>query len=178
MKKLKLTIAGEVKIFDLPKNGEYKCEVEECYVPKVGDCVKVECIEPNNTYFYWLKVKEVVSARVEFSWAVEENFQISKNGFLNISSNRIYTQITPEELKAKYAEAGYDWDYESDTIKPIKWSPKDGDIVWYLTSSLSVIGVSYNNGYSYLLDKGLLFKTEEECQKFVDHCMKYINKKE
>ena len=176
MKELKLTINGNVKIFDLPENGEYKVEVVNKYVPKVGDCVKVECINLNKTSFYWFKVKEVVSAMADFSLVVEENFQISKNGFFNIDDTRIYTQITPEELKAKYAEAGYEWDYESDTIKPIKWSPKDGDIVWYLTSSLSVIGVSYNKGYSYLLDKGLLFKTEEECQKFVDHCMKYINK--
>ena len=176
MKKLKLTIAGEVKIFDLPKNGEYKCEVEECYVPKVGDCVKVKCIEPNNTYFYWLKVEEVANARVNFSLTVGDNFQIFRSGFFYLDDTRIYTQITPEELKVKYAEAGYDWDYKTDTIKPLKWTPKDGDIVWYLTSSLSVIGVSYNKGYSYLLDKGLLFKTEEECQKFVNHCMKYINK--
>ena len=176
MKKLKLTINGKVNTFDLPENGEYKCEVEESYVPKVGDCVKVESNLLNKTRFYWIKIKEVSKTKVEFSLTVKDDLRISKNGFFFIDNTLIYTQITPEELKAKYAEAGYDWDYKTDTITPLKWTPKDGDIVWYLTSSLSVIGVSYNKGYSYLLDKGLLFKTEEECQKFVDHCMKYINK--
>lgn len=173
MKELKLTINGNVKIFDLPENGEYKVEVVNKYVPKVGDCVKVEC---DKSDFYWFKVKDFTNTRVDFSLAIGEDLKIFKPGIVAINNSRIFTQITPEEVKAKYAEAGYEWDYESDTIKPIKWSPKDGEIVWYLTSSLSVIGVSYNKGYSYLLDKGLLFKTEEECQKFVDHCMKYINK--
>ena len=53
MKKLKLTIAGEVMTFNLPENGEYKCEVEKLYVPKVGDCVTVECRVTNDIYFYW-----------------------------------------------------------------------------------------------------------------------------
>ena len=33
MKKIKLTINGEVKTFELPENGEYKCEVTETYMP-------------------------------------------------------------------------------------------------------------------------------------------------
>jgi hypothetical protein len=61
----------------------------------------------------------VAQAMVDFSSAVEEDLSISKNGFFCIDDDRIYTQITPEELKAKYAEAGYDWDCESDTIKPL-----------------------------------------------------------
>ena len=116
MKKLKITIAGEVKTFDLPENGEYKVEIVDKYMPKIGDCVRVECRNPNKTSFYWSKVKEVAQAMVDFSFAVGEDLSISKNGFFCIDDNRIYTQITPEELKAKYAEAGYDWDYESDTI--------------------------------------------------------------
>ena len=36
MKKLKLTINDEVKTFDLPENGKYKCEVTETYFPKEG----------------------------------------------------------------------------------------------------------------------------------------------
>ena len=178
MKKLRIKIGNETH--ELPYSGEeVQIEVIEKYVPKVGDCVKVECIEPNNTYFYWLKVKEVVSARVEFSWAVEENFQISKNGFLNISSNRIYTQITPEELKAKYAEAGYDWDYETNEVKPIKWNPKDGDEIWMLNAYYEPIHAIYDNKNRYFLkieEKGLLFPNEEKCKEFSEHCLSYSKK--
>ena len=129
MKKLIIKIGNE--IHELPYNGEtFSFEVKEHYVPKVGDCVRVECRNPRKTTFYWFKIKEFTNTMVDFSLTVEEDLSISKNGFFCIDDNRIYTKITPEELKAKYAEAGYDWDYDSDTVKPLKWMPKDGDIAY------------------------------------------------
>ena len=176
MKKLIIKIGNETH--ELPYNGEtFSFEVSDKYVPKVGDCVKVECINPNRTTFYWFKVREVAQAMVDFSFAVEEDLSISKNGFFCIDDNRIYTQITPEELKAKYAEAGYDWDCESDTVEPIKWMPKDGDIVWYLLDDFTIVDGFYNENLYYLLEKDLLFKTEEECKKFSKYCLKYFDKK-
>ena len=120
MKKLIIKIGNETH--ELPYNGEeYSVEVSDKYVPKVGDCVKVE---GNKIPCYLFKVKKVSKTNVDFSLMVKEDLNIIKGGFLIMNANRIYTQITPEELKAKYAEAGYDWDYESDTIKPLKWMPK------------------------------------------------------
>ena len=72
MKRLKITIAGEVNIFDLPENGEYKCEVTESYEPKDGDCVMVEC-NNLNTFFYWFKVKNAMKKMVDFSLVVGED---------------------------------------------------------------------------------------------------------
>ena len=176
MKKLKLTINGEVNTFDLPENGEYKCEVEESYVPKVGDCVKFEC---DKNFFYWLKVKKVLKTSIEFSLTVGDDLTVSKHDFFAMNKYRIFTQITTEELKAKYAEAGYDWDYESDTIKPLKWMPKDGDEVWSLGSFLNPVINIFEEDSTFIqlkLKKGLLFKTEAECQKFANHCWEYLKK--
>ena len=176
MKKLKLTINGEVNTFDLPENGEYKCEVEESYVPKVGDCVKIEC---DKNFFYWLKVKKVLKTSIEFSLTVGDDLTVSKHDFFAMNKYRIFTQITTEELKAKYAEAGYDWDYESDTIKPLKWMPKDGDEVWYLNSIFEPIKSRFDKNNTYFqiaLEKGLLFKTEEECKEFSNYCLSYLKK--
>ena len=178
MKKLIIKIGNETH--ELPYNGEtFSFEVKEHYVPKVGDCVKVECRKPRKTTFYWFKVKEVAQAVVDFSFAVGEDLSISKNGFFNLDNNRVYTQITPEELKAKYAEAGYDWDYDTDTIKPLKWTPKNGDYVWYLNLLFNPAKVDFDNDIrlKLMLEKGLLFPTEAECQKFADHCLKYFDKK-
>ena len=178
MKKLKLTIAGEVMTFNLPKNEEYKCEVEEHYVPKVGDCVGVG--RSNCETFYWFKVREVVNTMVDYSLMVRIDLKMLKDGFFNIDYNRICTQITPEELKAKYAEAGYDWDYESDSIKPLKWFLRSGDKVWLLNSNFEPIKtIFYENNESLqtMLEKDLLFRTKVECQKFSKHCMSYINNK-
>ena len=176
MKKLIIKIGNETH--ELPYNGEaFSFEVSEKYVPKVGDCVKVECINPNKTSSYWFKVKEFTNANVDFSLTIGEYLDISKNGFFNISNNRVYTKITPEELKAKYAEGGYNWDYDTDTIKPLKWTPKDGDKVWYLLDDFTIVNGFYNENLYYLLEKDLLFKTEEECKKFSKYCLSYFNNK-
>ena len=176
MKKLIIKIGNETH--ELPYNGEaFSFKVSDKYVPKVGDCVMVECINLNKTSCYWFKVKEVVSVMADFSLTIGERLDISKNGFFNINNNRVYTKITPEELKAKYAEAGYDWDYKSDTIKPLKWMPKDGDIVWYLLDDFTIVDGFYNENLYYLLEKDLLFKTEEECKKFFKYCLSYFNNK-
>ena len=56
--------------------------------------------------------------------------------------------------------------------------PKDIDTVWRLDYSLTPTKVVYYGGlllHKEWLNKGLLFKTEEECQKFADHCLKYFN---
>ena len=178
MKKLKLTINGKVKTFDLPENGEYKCEVTESYIPKAGDCVMIESKETDT--LYWCKVTGVTSTTADFRILVNSRLEISKKGFFNINENRMYTKITPEELKAKYAEAGYDWDYETDTIKPLKWMPKDGDEVWCLSGFYEPLNYAFDKddmSFQLMLEKGLLFKTKPECQKFADHCMSYINSK-
>ena len=205
MKQLKITIAGKVKTFDLPENGgykceiienyipqkgEYKCEVTENYIPQKGDCVMVESKE--NDILYWCKVTDVITTFadfnvsdftttfVNFKISVNSSLEINKNGFLHINNNRIYTKITPEEVKVKYAEAGYDWDYHTDTIKPIKWMPKDGDEVWVLNYSLIPTKTVYYGDvmlYKKLLEKDLLFSTEEECQKLADYCCEFINNK-
>ena len=176
MKKLIIKIGNETH--ELPYNNEvFSVEVNEKYVPKVGDCVKVECNNQNRISFYWFKVKEVAQAMADFSLTVGHDFQIFRNGFFNINNNRVYTKITPEELKAKYAEGGYDWDYDTDTIKPLKWTPKDGDIVWYLLDDFTIVDGFYNENLYYLLEKDLLFKTEEKCKEFADHCLKYFDRK-
>ena len=178
MKQLKITIAGEVKTFDLPENVEYKCEVTETYVPKVGDCVMIKRKEDNISF--WCKLTDVTNEAVAFRISVNSRLEIYENEFFYINSNRIYTKINPEELKAKYAEAGYDWDYESDTIKPIKWVPKAGDEEWFMNIYMEPVYFIFDEDSRVdktLLKKGLLFQTEEECQKFADHCMEFINKK-
>ena len=176
MKKLKLTINGKVNTFDLPENGEYKCEVEESYVPKVGDCVKVEC---DKTVFHRFKIEEIVDEFVYFSLMVRDDLNIVNGGCFIENNSQIYTQISPEDLKAKYAEAGYEWDYESDTITPLKWMPKDGDEVWWSNLHFEPTKNIFNKDYIFfqmMLEKGLLFKTKEECQNFADYCLKYFKK--
>ncbi len=179
MKKLIIKIGNETH--ELPYNGEvFSFEISEKYVPKVGDCVKIYL---NNTkYEYYGKINQIEQKEI---WLKS----VGKAGILfrNLSlcydySYIVLTQITPEELKAKYAEAGCDWDYESDTVKPIKWKPKDGDEVWVLDSFLQprIFVCNSRNKDSWIfkqIEKGLAFQTKAECQKFADHCLQYFDKK-
>ena len=175
MKKLIVKIGNE--IHELPYNDEmFSVEISDKYVPKVGDCVKFEC---DKNFFYWLKVKKVLKTSIEFSLKVGDDLNVSKNDFFAMNKYRIYIQITPEELKAKYAEAGYYWDYESDTIKPLKWTPKDVDEVWWLSTLFEPVKNIFDKDDIFLkmmLEKDLLFKTEEECQEFSNYCLSYFKK--
>ena len=175
MKKLIIKIGNETH--ELPYNNEvFSFEVSEKYMPKAGDCVMVEYKNPKGISFYWLKIKKVVRETFYFSLMVEYDLNIAKDRFFINNNSIIFTKITTEELKAKYDEAGYDWDYETDTIKPLKWMPKDGDEVWYLLDDFTIVNGFYNENLYYLLEKGLLFQTEEDCKKFAEYCLKYLKK--
>ena len=179
MKKLIIKIGNETH--ELPYNNEvFSVEVSDKYVPKVGDCVKVECNNQNRISFYWFKVKEVAQAMADFSLTVGHDFQIFRNGFFSINNNRVYTKITPEELKAKYAEGGYDWDYDTDTIKPLKWMPKDGDEVWWLNSIYEPVSRIFDKDdiFCQLMEgKEFLFPAKEKCKEFAEYCLKYFDRK-
>ena len=177
MKKLIIKIGNETH--ELPYNNEvFSFEVEEKYVPKVGDCVKISFKDSKFEYFG--KISQTTQKDIRLKSSVNKISRVILNLKLYYSySDIFYTQITPEELKAKYAEAGYDWDYESDTVKPLKWLPKDGDKCWVLGSFLQPRFFIYNSSSWFFkqLEKGLLFPTEAECQKFAEHCLKYFDKK-
>lgn len=182
MKKLIIKIGNEKH--ELPYNGEtFSFEVEEKYVPKVGDCVKVDITNSGcATFFKIVSINNYGNIKSEHCVDLyKEEYTIYLDNFWFSYENQTkMTQITPEELKAKYAEAGYDWNYGTNEVKPLKWFPKDGDVVWYLTGLLEVLKMFYyNDDYddNDLLKKGLLFPTEAECQKFADHCLKYFDKK-
>lgn len=179
MKQLKITIAGKVETFDLPENGEYKCEVKESYVPKKGDCVMVK--PTDLSILYWCKLTDTTATLSYFKILVNSRLETSKNGFFEkINENLIYAKITPEELKAKYAEAGYDWDYKTDTIKPLKWMPKNGDEVWWLNSFFELqklSSIKTINIFNQCLKKAFYSKQKQTAKNFPTIVGRFLTKK-
>ena len=177
MKKLIIKIGNQTH--ELPYNGEvFSFEVSDKYEPKVGDCVKASFKKTG--YKYFGKINQIKQKEIRLKSAVGEVDRLYGNLCLYYDyPDMFFTQITPEELKAKYAEAGYDWDYETNEVKPLKWMPKDGDKCWVLGSFLQPRFFIYNSMSWFFkqLEKGLLFPTEAECQKFADHCLKYFDRK-
>ena len=178
MKILIIKIGNETH--ELPYNGEVcSFEVREKYVPKVGDCVKI-CFKKTK-YEYFGKINQIEQKKIILKSAVNESLRI----ILNLSlfydyRDMFFIQITPEELKAKYAEVGYGWDYESDIVRLIKWKPKNGDTVWGVDTFYDPVIFQYDESdivRKLKAEKGFIFPTEAECQKFADHCLKYFDKK-
>lgn len=181
MKKLKLTIDGEVKTFDLPENEEYKVEVVNKYEAKVGDCVMYsingsECA----IFFKIVAINDAGNMKYEHSVGLYKGkYIIDLDGGWFLGTT-IFTQIIPEELKEKYTEAGYDWYYETNGVKELKWMPKHKDKVWFLNSLCEPVSFAFNKNYmshQSKAEKGLLFQTEEKCEEFSKHCISYINNK-
>ena len=180
MKKLIIKIGNE--IHELPYNGEvFSFEISEKYVPKAGDCVRViENYLRCENFFKIVSIDDDGDVRAESSVNLDKEKCTIDLGALVFLCETEFTQITPEELKAKYAEAGYDWDYETNEVKPIKWMPKEGDKVWALNGLLEPYSFTYSSIDRYILElkeKGFLFPTKEKCKEFSDHCLKYFDKK-
>mgnify|MGYP003511063388 FL=1 len=180
MKKLIIKIGN--KTHELPYNGEvFSFEVSDKYDHKVGDCVMTNWGEPRCTTFF-----KIVSIDNDGDLRAESSVDLDKGKYTIYLDELLFLyetnfiQITPEELKAKYAEAGYDWDYETNEAKPLKWMPKDGDEVWYSNLFCKPVNKTFDifdTLQQLMAEKGLLFPTEAECQKFADHCLKYFDKK-
>jgi len=165
---------------EFPYNDEmFSFEISEKYVPKVGDCVKISFKKTG--YEYYGKIRQIEQKYILLKSAVNEIFRVVLNLSLYYDYRDMhFTQITTEELKAKYAEAGYDWDYETNEAKPLKWMPKNGDECWQLDIFYDPTSVIFDNKFEKLrlmAERGFLFQTKEKCQKFADHCLKYFDKK-
>ena len=178
MKKLIIKIGNETH--ELPYSDEvFSFEMSGKYEPKVGDCVRVN-LGGDSIFFKILPSKDDGYINSEHRVDLYKGeYKINLGDFSFLYETR-FTQITPEELKAKYAEAGYDWDCETNVVNPLKRMPKDGDKCWVLGSFLQPRFFIYNSSsswFSKVQEKGLLFQTEAECQKFADHCLKYFDKK-
>ena len=181
MKKLIIKIGNETH--ELPYNGEvFSFEVSDKYVPQVGDCVKVDITNSGcATFFKIVSINNDGNIKSEHCVDLyKEEYTIDLDNFWFSYENQIkMTQITPEELKAKYAEAGYDWDYETNEVKPLKWMPKEGEGVWFsnlLCDTASSIFKQDDIMLRLMAGRGLLFQTKDKCEEFSKHCLSFLKK--
>ena len=50
-------------------------------------------------------------------------------------------------------------------------------ILFGIFDDFTIVDGFYNENLYYLLEKDLLFKTEEECKDFAKYCLSYFNNK-
>jgi hypothetical protein len=81
------------------------------------------------------------------------------------------TEEEKKELFDKLAEEGYEWKAETKELVKLKWKPSMYDpyyIPFYETCEFIPMGTNWNgrNKDNIRYNKGLCFKTKEECQEF------------
>ena len=84
---------------------------------------------------------------------------------------RFATEEEKKELFDKLAEEGYEWNPDTKELVKLKWKPSMYDpyyIPFYETCEFIPMGTNWNGrNKDYIrYNKGLCFKTEEECQEF------------
>ena len=86
-------------------------------MPKVGDCVMISFKDSEFEYFG--KISQIIQKEIRLTSSVNKISRMVLNLSLDYDYPDMFLkEITPEELKAKYDEAGYDWDYETNEVKP------------------------------------------------------------
>jgi len=144
-------------------------EAEEKYIPKVGDCVKRRIASGyvygvlNDKYDldYCVVSPDNADYYIENSWACV--------------SLAINTKITPEELQAEFNKLGYEYDFETNTAKKIKWKPKEGEEYYFVEDEGLIISAVWDESHTDIsrLKINNCFKTEKDAKKFIDYLEKY-----
>lgn len=101
---------------------------------------------------------------------------VSDMGTICIFNSQV---LTPDQFKSEVKALGFEYDFESDTFKVMKWVPKEGDRCFELSISLNklcVVEILYASRYhkkSY--DEGRTFKTKSECEEAIVKIKSVLN---
>ena len=135
------------------------------FEPKDGDVVFSGCS--------LISIFKKMSSATSFaSYAALSNGEFKKEfDFWSASNIRPATEKEKQKLFDKLAEEGYEWKAETKELVKLKWKPSMYDpyyIPFYETCEFIPMGTNWNgrNKDNIRYNKGLCFKTEEECQEF------------
>lgn len=143
----------------------------EKYEPKDGDVVYVDT--GNKNIIIYREQQNKVGRYVNY--INEQHLYIDTCDFCgsiyDIIEIRPATEEEKKELFDKLAEEGYEWKAETKELVKLKWKPSMYDpyyIPFYETCEFIPMGTNWNgrNKDNIRYNKGLCFKTEEECQEF------------
>lgn len=163
-------------------NPKKKC-LEDIYIPKFGDIVRIEY--PDINVFkrnYVISIFPNKKVPVKNSDCFFDIATINMDGDINIKNshaaynyNHVFlaSESEKQELFDKLAEAGKRWNPKTKELEDIRWKPKPGEHFWYITTLGDIAFTGYIKGYP--LDEQLIsinncFKTkriaEKEAEKF------------
>ena len=166
-------LAKEGKMWDAEK----RAIVDLKYIPKDGDCVKLE----GRNVLYG-EVKSTMFNGDMFNRII--TYKAIKNGKL-LDSDSIQwilnvrgckeTKITSEELQAEFNKIGYQYDFETHTASKLKWKPQYKGAYYYVNDNCDIIEETWDN---YKIDNnrfkiGNCYKTHEEAEPRRQHYLSF-----
>lgn len=161
-------------------NAEKKC-LEDVYVPKFGDIVRIEHPDSNIKYKrqYVISIfpnKEVPTKSVSgfFNIATIDmngNIRIEDdaNSYYNYNHVFLASESEKQELFDKLAEIGKRWNQDTKQLEDIRWKPKEGEDYWNVNEVLEAERETYSKECTYdNIKLNNCFKTKEAAQKVAD----------
>lgn len=147
----------------------------EKYVPKVGDCVKLEY--GKGSYAYCL-ISEACGR-----WIYSKNTWINEypnNSFvkfedLGASRYSSIEKITPEEFQAEFEKLGYVYDFETHTAHEKRWRAKYDEKYFFVNGAFEVEDVKdIRHRIDDLRHKaGNYFKNEKDAEPYRDYMFQH-----
>ena len=152
---------------------------EEKWIPKDGDIVTYMNGDKATIYVFAGGCKYNTSFYVAYSGLRNKVFKISKGHLdMNRDDIRPATEEEKQKLFDKLKEEGYEFDFEKKELVKLRWKPICGQTVFIpnfkkgIFITLAVVWVS--NELDSMLQKGMVFKTKEECEQFCSKLNKAI----
>ena len=147
--------------------------VKPKFEPKDGDIVTYMNGDKATIYVFAGGRKYNTSFYVAYSGLRNTVFK-DLNSHLDMNRNDIRPATEEEKKKLfdRLAEEGLDWDPEKKELVKLKWKPRCGQTVFlpdFKKGIFKTLAVVWLSGESdSMLQKGMVFNTQEDCQVFCD----------
>ena len=155
---------------------------EEKFEPKDGDVVYQSCFKDESRWCIYIVKEYTGLTSIPYVFIDNDGYEPNMSCICHTDKDFI-RPATEEEKKLlfdKLAEEGYEWDAEKRELVKLKWRPKYNDNYWSPSLFVNEF-IPWMNSWknskigNKRLEKGWVFRTEEECQAFCDKLDEAIN---
>ena len=147
------------------------------FEPKDGDVVACEDFGYLELFIFKERIDEIECTCYCYYCKKGNSLCVDNDEYI---VSRFATEEEKKILFDKLEEKGYEFDFEKKELIKLKWKPSMYDpyyIPFYETCEFIPMGTNWNgrNKDNIRYNKGLCFKTEEECQEFCNRLNDAIN---
>lgn len=155
-------------------NAEKLCIEDLKVVPKVGDYFK----SSSNIIAKCCELDKGGNPKCTTVFISDGKLNTFYSNITCLKHSNTFKILTESEYAKEYAQLGFEYNFENDTISELKWKPKIGELFYYFDDELDLCSDAYNPlGYSLTVKCGNYFKTSELCQQAIDKIKQVLSEK-